>query len=585
MKNLKIRSKLMVSFIIVAVLAAIAGIFGVLGSRTISSNESVLYQYAINTERFTALQRNIQAQRAAYRGAALKSDLNQDYQSELNELHSLHNDFLDRLNTLENALTVPVFQEYIQQTSSAYSDYYTLRDEFIAAVESGNSAKIPDLLERLTEPIGRVADILDTASANALERIQTTDSQDSAMANQLTVILIVLVVLAVFSAIFFAFYITKLIAAPLGRMATEAQKMAVGNLKVDPRIDQKDEIGKVNDAISEVAKAIIDQEEKIVRMAGGDYSISFHVRSESDAMNQSLNRLVDNFNSAMMEIRDSSNQVSAASEQIAQASTNMATGASEQAATIEEFSASITEIKAVADGNTKEAEMALQENRQAGHMMEGSIASMERMLNAMRKIDDRSQNITKVIKVIDDIAFQTNILALNAAVEAARAGQHGKGFAVVADEVRNLASKSSEAAKETAALIEQSNHSVAEGSAIVDEVNNGLRAVAELARKNAASMVKINDASKHQSDAMAEVTAGIAQLSSVVQSNSATAEETAASSQEMSAQAVTLDNIISQFKLREAAKTAVSGTFKPSTEQSEYQESRGFALSGNSGKY
>lgn len=182
---------------------------------------------------------------------------------------------------------------------------------------------------------------------------------------------------------------------------------------------------------------------------------------------------------------------------------------------------------------------------------------MEQMVAAMANINERSNDISNVIKVIDDLAFQTNILALNAAVEAARAGAHGKGFAVAAGEVRNLASKSSEAAKETADLIAKSFESVTDGSRLVETAKERLIAVEEIEMQNATSIHKIDDAAHRQREAIEQVAVGANQLSAVVQANSATAEETAASSKEMSAQSNLLNAAIEQFVLNKATSRNV----------------------------
>jgi methyl-accepting chemotaxis protein len=299
--------------------------------------------------------------------------------------------------------------------------------------------------------------------------------------------------------------------------------------------------------------------------------------------------MLANLNSMFGEINIAASQVASGSSQIAQASTNLATGAGEQAATIQEFTATVSEVHRMAEDNTNMATDVLKDVRESGSLMNECTNEMDRMLRAMQLIDEKSQQISNVIKVIDDIAFQTNILALNAAVEAARAGQHGKGFAVVSDEVRNLASKSAGAAKETAELIESSLHSVAEGNTIVCKVNDSLQAVGSISDRNAESVEKLYNGSISQSSSMSEINTAILQLSSVVQANSATAQETAASSQEMSAQSAMLNDVVSRFKLSEDSRaqgwTPPGGHAKASSASADKGPESVISLSDNDVKY
>lgn len=343
----------------------------------------------------------------------------------------------------------------------------------------------------------------------------------------------------------------------------------------------KNEISLLERAFSKMSSGVKDQDAVLDSVARGNYTVDIAVRSEQDVMNKSINMLLDNNNSVMSEIRSAASQVASGAGQIAQASQNLATSTSEQAATIEEFTATLTEIESMAKENAELSTMAKTQMQKVGAMVGECTEDMKNMLGAMHEISTSSQNISKVIKVIDDIAFQTNILALNAAVEAARAGQHGKGFAVVADEVRNLASKSAEAAKETSGLISESIQNVNEGNVIVEKVGESIRSVSELAGQSADSVGKIYAASLRQSESMEGVTAGVAQLSSVVQANAATAQQTAASSEEMSAQSATLDNIVSRFKLKSHTGTQAVSQFnvtRPSAMQHP-RESNGFAIS------
>ena len=249
----------------------------------------------------------------------------------------------------------------------------------------------------------------------------------------------------------------------------------------------------------------------------------------------------------------------------------MSQGATEQASSIQELAASITEISNQVNQNAENAENASKKATNVGDQIISSNEHMQEMTSAMKEISEKSSQIGKIIKTIEDIAFQTNILALNAAVEAARAGEAGKGFAVVADEVRSLASKSAEASKDTSLLIEGSIQAVNKGTEIADITASQLLEVVSGAKDIVTTIDNIANASKQQANSVRQVTVGVDQISSVVQTNSATAEESAAASEELSGQAQILKELVNRFRLKtDTSETTYKSDF---TEPASYTPS------------
>jgi len=293
---------------------------------------------------------------------------------------------------------------------------------------------------------------------------------------------------------------------------------------------------------------LIDGADKI---AAGDLTVSIRIENNDEFghLADAFDRMTQNVNAAMSNINAASEQVAAGSKNVSESSISLSQGATEQASSVEELSSSLEEVSAQTKLNAQSANRANELTSKA--QSEASVGNdyMKEMLESMKEINTSSTGISKIIKVIDEIAFQTNILALNAAVEAARAGQHGKGFAVVAEEVRNLAARSAKAAKETTDMIEGSIGKVNDGTKIANETAAALNKIVETVTEVAELVEKIAGASTEQSIALEQINQGVIQVSDVVQSNSATAEESAAASEELSAQAELLKETVSQFRL------------------------------------
>ncbi|MFA9424498.1 MAG: methyl-accepting chemotaxis protein, partial [Sedimentibacter sp.] len=238
------------------------------------------------------------------------------------------------------------------------------------------------------------------------------------------------------------------------------------------------------------------------------------------------------------------------SEELAGGAQVLTQGATEQASSIEELAATINEISEQIISNAESAQNAKRTSEDTAAEVQKGTEHMQHMISSMDEINSSSVQIGKIIKAIEDIAFQTNILALNAAVEAARAGSAGKGFAVVADEVRNLANKSTQAAKNTSELIENSLNAITKGAKIANETVDSFDLIVKKTNMTVALVEKIAEASQQQAIAASQVNEGIEQISSVVQTNSATAEETAAASEELSSQAIIVRNLLRTIKIR-----------------------------------
>lgn len=342
--------------------------------------------------------------------------------------------------------------------------------------------------------------------------------------------------------------------------AERINALAQGDLKSEvPEINRNDELGLLSNAtktiVNNMSVIINDVAWGLGQIASGDLTVDSNCAEyyvgDFAALHMSMYKILTQLTAMLQSVQQSADQVGSGSGQVSAAAQALAQGTTQQASSIEELAASINEISDKIRHTAENAQAAKEKTEQTGEAVELSNRQMQEMITAMDAIAQNSEEIKKVIKTIEDIAFQTNILALNAAVEAARAGAAGKGFAVVADEVRVLAGKSADASKGTAELIDGAVNAVARGTKIAHETAQSLADVMVSTTETVSMVVEISDAASGQANAVERLTSGIDQISTVVQTNSATAEQSAAASEELSAQAQTLKDLTDTFRLRD----------------------------------
>lgn len=510
--NMKIGVKLIVAFLIVACVAGAIGVIGIINIRSISSLDKKLYEtmtvplgeMVVYVEAYQRMQGNVKDIILTTNAAEIEN-----YE---NEIKAQNQEFDTKLESFGKTLLTEEGKKLTQDLFDYKEQYDTIVSDIIKLVKEGKKDQAVLLLNGNAE---KISNDMESAYKRMMEIKETAakDTSDGNMATANTSVVYTIIILAAGMAIsiFLGVFISTSIKKPLNTLVAASERIAGGDLDVAINIDARDEIG---------------------ILAG------------------TFKRMTGNINDAMTNINSAAEQVAAGAKQVSDSSMELSQGATEQASSIEELTASLEEISSQTKLNAQNATKASELAETARNNAELGNKQMAGMLNAMEEINDSSASISKIIKVIDDIAFQTNILALNAAVEAARAGQHGKGFAVVAEEVRNLAARSANAAKETTDLIEGSIKKTENGTKIASETANALNKVVNDIEKASSLVGDIAVASNEQAAGIAQINQGIMQVSQVVQANSATSEESAAASEELSSQAELLKESVGKFKLK-----------------------------------
>lgn len=552
--NLKIAAKLLISFIIVAIIAGIVGAFGIIRLTAIDANYTKLYEQ--NTKplgNLAVIGFQFHRSRLNVRNVIMDTNNAKEY---TDKIEGYNNDINKNIEECKKGLSSIEEEKELNDLVSLLDQLKPLVEKVISLSLGGQTEQAYKYLIEEVDPMAREVDAQINNLLNYNKEMGKNISENNTkQANSTIGLMIAIVLIAVIISIILGIFISRIISKPINKMVQAADKLALGDVNVNVDADTKDEIGSLADSFSRMIANIRGHAMTAERIAAGDLTVVVDVKSENDLLGKKLFEMVQNNNDVLTNIASASDQVASGSKQVSDSSIALSQGATEQASTIEELTASLEEISSQTKLNAQNANQANELAEAAKSNAVQGNTQMQEMLKAMEEINDASSNISKIIKVIDEIAFQTNILALNAAVEAARAGQHGKGFAVVAEEVRNLAARSANAAKETTDMIEGSIKKVDGGTKIAKDTAEALNKIVTGIEKVANLVNDIAVASNEQALGIGQINQGVIQVSQVVQTNSATSEESAAASEELSSQAVLLKEMVGKFKLKQNVKS------------------------------
>ncbi len=515
-RNMKISWKLLLGFILVAVVAGVVGIVGIVNLHSIEANDTQLYEdMTVPIAQMAQVAMSFQRVRVNLRDIVLLNE-SKDIKTKEEGIAQRRTEIDTNAVAFEKTISLQSIHEAYDEFVKAREVFAGYMDQVITMAKANRDAMALDLIQ--SEEFMAAEQNEQSAILTLVElkndAAKAKSEENAQLASMAVMTMVGFIAGAVILAILLGLFISNLISNPVKKISSAAALIADGDLNVQVEMDTKDEIG---------------------------------------ALASAFRRMSDNLNEAMSNINSASEQVASGARQVSDSSTSLSQGATEQASSLEELTASLEQISSQTKLNAQNANQANELAGTARNNAEQGNLQMKDMLKAMDEINESSANISKIIKVIDEIAFQTNILALNAAVEAARAGQQGKGFAVVAEEVRNLAARSANAAKETTAMIEGSIKKAEAGTKLATSTAEALEKIVDGVAKAADLVGQIDSASNEQATGIAQINQAVMQVSQVVQANSAASEQSAAASKELASQAELMQETVSKFKLKKAA--------------------------------
>ena len=563
-KGMKIEEQLRKAFNVIIIIASIGSVVGLI------SLIAVVGRFKHSVDNYALPQGDIALFMNEYAECRsnMRGIIGYDDQAMINLLLEKHakrkETTYERLATIEKTMVTKEGKEAYAKISSALEAYFAKESEIIAMVTTGaeSSEKVQQLAIQDVTP---VYEALDAVTLELMEvNLQKEKESDTlTIILEIGAVILILIVLAGASIIAkrIASIVSKGIGGPLAKIEERMITFAQGDIHGEfPRAEdenEKDEITGLMNASHSMAetlqKIILDIEGGCSAMAGGNFAVQSQQAhlyvGDLRGLFDAINNMRGNVSDALREVEDLATQVNVGASNLAEAAQDLAEGATDQAASVEQMLATMNTVSEGLNETSASVEQAYKQALDCAKDAQVSRTEMGNMVESMNRISDTSKKIENIIAEIESIASQTNLLSLNASIEAARAGEAGRGFAVVADEIRNLADQSAKSAVDTRELVSNTLYEIEQGSKIafktadvLDEVVNSIQKIA-----NANNILAEN--SKDQSYAVEQADIGINRISEVVQSNSAAAEESSATSQELSAQAMSMHELVSRFKL------------------------------------